>query len=250
MNRLYSSTCEACIQAKQAHKPFPKVAENRSNIPGERTMSDSWGPARVESIGGSKYYISFTDDATRMCTVLFLKSKDQALTRIKQYVETVEKRHQKTPKYLRFDNGTELVNKACKEWAAEKGITIETTAPYSHEQHGVAERFNRTLLELARAMLIEKDLPAFLWSEAVAHAAYIRNRSPTRALVNRTPLEAWSGRKPDVSHFREFGCDVWVLTEGNISKIGPKSRKMKFVGFEEGSKAIRYYDKDTRQVKI
>ena len=45
-----SNTCEACIQAKQAHKPFPKEAQNRSKEPGERVMSDVWGPARVESI--------------------------------------------------------------------------------------------------------------------------------------------------------------------------------------------------------
>jgi len=58
-----SHTCEACIQVKQAVQPFPKEADGRSNIPGERTLSDVWGPAQMESIGGSKYYISFTDDA-------------------------------------------------------------------------------------------------------------------------------------------------------------------------------------------
>ena len=61
----------------------------------------------------------------------------------------------------------------------DEGIIIETSAPYSPSQNGVAERFNRTLLELARAMLISKNLPTFLWDEAVAHAAYLRNRAPT-----------------------------------------------------------------------
>ena len=105
-------------------------------------------------------------------------------------------------------------------------------------------------MELARAMLIEKSLPPSLWAEAVSHAAYIRNRCPTKALEGKTPLEAWTGRKPDVSHFREFGCDVWVMNETNISKLSPKSVKMKFVGFETGSKAIRYYDQARRSVRI
>ena len=83
------------------------------------------------------------------------------------------------PKYVRFDNGKELVNKELEKFASEKGIVIETTAPYSPSQNGVAKRFNRTLLELAHAMLIEKDLPAFLWDEAVAHAAYLQNRALT-----------------------------------------------------------------------
>ena len=61
---MSSKSCEACIQAKQAHKPFPKEAKNRSDTPGERIMSDVWGPARVESISRWKWYISFVDDCT------------------------------------------------------------------------------------------------------------------------------------------------------------------------------------------
>jgi hypothetical protein len=66
-----------------------------------------------------------------------------------------------------------------------------------------------------------------------------------------TPYEAWTGKKPDVSHFREFGCDVWVLDESkNRSKLSPKSQKMVFVEFMEGSKAVRYWDRTTGTVKV
>lgn len=54
--------CEACIQAKHARDSFPHATDNRSQSLGELTHSDVWGPARVQSNGGSKYYISFTDD--------------------------------------------------------------------------------------------------------------------------------------------------------------------------------------------
>jgi hypothetical protein len=130
-------------------------------------------------------------------------------------------------------------------------ITIETTAPYSPSQNGVAERFNRTLLELAWAMLIEKNLPIFLWDKAVAHAAYLQNRAPTCALDGKTPYEAWTGQKPDVAHLREFRCDVWVLDESkNRSQLSPKSKKMKFTGFMDGSKSICYYDAATLSIEI
>ena len=72
-----------------------------------------------------------------------------------------------------------MVNEELKRWAAEKGIIIETTAPYSPSQNGVAKRFKQTLLELACAMLFKKNLPIFLWDEAVAHAAYLCNQAPT-----------------------------------------------------------------------
>ena len=82
------------------------------------------------------------------------------------------------------------------------------TAPYSPSQNGVAERMNRTLVELARAMLTAKKLPEFLWEAAVAHAAYLRNRSYSRAIGMITPYERNKLIKPDVSHLQEFGCVV------------------------------------------
>ncbi|GBE84071.1 hypothetical protein SCP_0600490 [Sparassis crispa] len=198
-NSMPLTQCEACVQAKQARRAYPKEAEDRSQMPGELTHSDVWGPARVVSIAGSHYYISFTDNCMRRCQVLFMKHK-----------------------------------------------TL-----YSPSQNGVAEQFNRTLLELARAMLITKNLPSFLWAEAVAYAAYLRNRAPMKALHGRTPEEAWTGNKPNVAHLREFGSDVWILTEGqNLSKLEPKSKKHTFVGFADGLKAVRYYDAGARSIRV
>ena len=246
-----SASCEACIQAKQTHKSFPKEAENRSEMPGERVVSDVWGPARVTSIGEWRYYITFIDDAKRHCTILFLKQKSDASLRIKSHVAKVKRRFGKGPRWMRFDNGSELVNEEVRKFADEEGITIETTAPYSPSQNGIAERFNRSIMELVRAMLIAKNLPSFLWDEAASHAVYLRNRAPTRALDGMTPHEAWTGEKPDVRHFHEFGCDVWILDEStDRSKLGPRSSKMVFVGYAEGSKAIRYWDKATRKIKV
>ena len=74
---------------------------------------------------------------------------------------------------------------------------------------------------------------------------------PTKALKGKTPYKAWTGKKPNVSHFREFGSDIWVLDESkNRSKLAPKSKKMVFVGFMEGSKVVRYWDKEGRSIKV
>ena len=157
----------------------------------------------------------------------------------------------KVPKWIRFDNGKELVNDKLKKLAADEGMIIETSAPYSPSQNGVAERFNQMLLELARATLISKDLPTFLWDEAVAHAAYLQNRAPTRALSGKTPYEAWHGTKPNVSHLQEFGLDVWVLDESkDRSKLDPKSKKMTLMGLMDKSKLVRYYHAKNQSIKM
>ena len=154
-----SLSCEACIKGKASHNRFPKETDERGHKPGDLTYSDLWGPARTPSLGQSKYYIQFTDDATRRCTVRFMKEKSEAFERIKDYVSLVENQLGRSPKFLRFDSGSEYINDKVRSFCASKGIEIQFTAPYSHEQHGIAERLNRTLIELARSMLIAKGLP-------------------------------------------------------------------------------------------
>jgi len=245
-----SEKCDACIQAKFHVRPFPKESTSRSSVPGDRTHSDLWGKAQATSLGGKIYYVSFTDDCTRHCAVYFMSKKSETFAKLKLYMSWLE-RQGKHPKAIRIDNGKEYVNREITSWCQEKGISIETTAPYSPSQNGVAERFNRTLLELARAMLFARHLPSFLWSEAVSYAAYIRNRAPTQALDGKTPHEAFTGRKPDVSHLREFGSDIWILDQRpSRQKLDPKARKFIFVGYDEGSKGVRYFDKIQRQVRV
>lgn len=60
-------------------------------------------------------------------------------------------------------------------------------------------------------MLFAHDLPTFLWPKAAQYANYLRNRSLTRALTGKTLFEVFWGRKPHVSHLREFGADCWVM---------------------------------------
>ena len=85
----------------------------------------------------------------------------------------------------------------------------------------------------------------------MAHAAYLCNRVPTRALNGATPFEAWTGEKPSVAHFHEFRCNIWVLDESkNRSKLSPKSKKMKFTRFMDGLKSICHYDAVTRSIKV
>ena len=202
--------CPTCTEAKQAKEPFPHFALHRRKEPGALTHMDLWGPMSIEAIEGERYFLSLTDDAKRYITVKGLKSKDQAQQKIKDYL-TLLKTQGMCPQAVRFDRGREFLNKDLEDWLKEQGIEIEPTAPESPSQNGVAEQMNRTLLDLTRAMLIEKKLPHFLWLYAVKHAAYLRNRAYTKALEHQTPYEGWTGKKPDVTHLQEFGVPVWIL---------------------------------------
>ena len=67
-------------------------------------------------------------------------------------------------------------------------IVHQTTAPYSPQQNGVAERENRTLKDMMNAMLISSGLPQNLWGEAILSANYILNKLPKKK-TNKTSYE-------------------------------------------------------------
>src|SRR5260370_35545855 len=88
-----------------------------------------------------------------------------------------------------------------------------------------------------------------LWTQAIVHAVYIRNQSPTWALRGMTPYETWTRKKPQVAHFREFGSDIWILNEGKSkSKFDPHTNKYIFVGFNDSMRSVKYYKSKTRNV--
>ena len=122
----------------------------------------------------------------------------------------------------------------------DHGIAEETSTPYRPQQNEVAERANRTVVEMARSMIHAQKLDKSFWSEAVVNTVYTRNRCPTRALEHMTPEEAWSGWKPSVANMRVFGCLVYaVVLDGKRGKLDAKDTKCLFLEYCEGIEAYR-----------
>ena len=153
--------------------------------------------------------MSFTDDFSCKTWIYFLKKKDEAFKWFRTFKALVENQTEKRIKVLRTDNGTEYESNEFNDFCIEAGIKRETTTAYTPEQNGVAERKNETVVEVAHAMLCDQGLPKFLWGEATNTIVYVQNRCPHSALDSRTPKEVFSSKKPNVSHFRVFGCLVY-----------------------------------------
>ena len=163
--------CVACTEAKLSETPYGPVSGRQTQI-GELTHMDLWGKYDVASIHSNQYYLLMIDDATQYITVEFLKTKDQAAQRIMNYM-TYLKARDRSPCTIHADRGTEFVNQSLKDWCQSQGIELQVTAPYSPSQNRVTECMNRTLAELAHAMLMAANLPEFLWEPAIVHAAYL-----------------------------------------------------------------------------
>ena len=122
----------------------------------------------------------------------------------------VEKQLDKVIKIVKSNRGGEYYEKhgdvgqqkgPFTRYLQNNGIVAQYTMPGSHEQNGVVERRNRTLMEMKRSMMSRSNLPEYLWGEAIKTATYILNRVPSKS-VPKTPFEPWTCRKPSLSHFK------------------------------------------------
>ena len=243
--------CEGCAMGKLNRLPFPKKSNHRSSQLLELIHTDVCGPMNVESIGGSRYFVSFIDDYSRYVTVYMIKNKSEVLSKFKEFVSLMENLTEHRIKVLRSDNGGEYESREFTEYCQSHGIKRETTIPYTPQQNGVVERMNRTLLEAVRSMLHHAGLPLRFWAEAVSTAAYLRNQSPTVQLKDRTPYECIHKRKPEIGHLKVFGCNSYVqVPEQKRSKLDKKAIKCIFVGYSQKSKGYKFYNPDTHKMLL
>jgi len=235
--------CKCCVQ------PF-RQSESRAKQILDLIHTDICGPFSTVSYGGARYFLTFIDDMSRYSFVYTIKSKEEVFERFKEFKAMVETQTSLKIKAIRSDNGTEFVNRTFDKFLKECGITRQLSVPYTPQQNGVAERFNRTIEEMARCMLQEAEVNEPLWAEAVKTAVYIRNRCPSKSLNDTTPFEIWYKKKPCVKHLRSFGSVAICLEKKRKSKFNPKAKEYLMVGYSETSKAYRLFDPETRKIVL
>lgn len=158
--------CEVCELAKQTRSVYPAkeyVSSHAFNL----VHSDIWGPSRVSSINGSKWFITFVDDHTRITWVFLMRHKSEAGKIIQNFITFVKTQFNIIIKTLRTDNGLEYLDKNVQSFLTGLGIHHQTSCTYTPQQNGMAERKNRHLLEVTRAIMFTHNVPKFYWGKAV-----------------------------------------------------------------------------------
>ncbi|KAL1352527.1 hypothetical protein AAHE18_06G173600 [Arachis hypogaea] len=222
--------CEACLLGKHSRKSFPKQSKSRATKPLQLIHTDVCGPIKPLSLGKSVYFLLFIDDYSRKIWVYFLKQKSEAFEAFKKFKALIEKEGGYEIKALRTDRGGEFTSNEFKMFCENRGIRHPLTVPRSPQQNGVAERKNRTILNMARTMLKSK-ITKRVMGRSSCMCSYLSNRSPTKSLRDITPQEAWSDLKSNVSHLRQ-----------ERSKLDDRSQKLVFIGYEENTKGYKFFN--------
>ena len=114
--------CEICMYGKQKRVSFVKTGKENKKEKLELVHTDVWGPAQVSSLGGSHYYVTFIDDATRKVWVYFLRQKSDVFQTFKNWKCLVENEIGKKLKCLRSDNGGEYCSHEFEDYCSTNGI--------------------------------------------------------------------------------------------------------------------------------
>ena len=114
--------------------------------------------------------------------VLLHEGKEQIFQYFKHFKNMVEKETRMQIKCLRSDEGGEYFFNEFSRFLDEQGIKRQFTCRYTPQQNGVAERKNRHIAEIVRALLNEKEMPKYYWAKATHAAVYTMKRTPTAAI--------------------------------------------------------------------
>ncbi|TQD85937.1 hypothetical protein C1H46_028483 [Malus baccata] len=153
----YNQVCEGCATGKAHREAFSKEQKWRAKLPLELVHTDVCGPMS-ETLRGSRYFLTFIDDKSRMCWVYFLKCKSEVFRIFKMFKAMTELQTGYKLKKIRSDRGGEYTSLEFEKFCEDVGIEKQLTVAYSPQQNGIAERKNRTIVEMARTMLYEKKI--------------------------------------------------------------------------------------------
>ena len=141
-----------------------------------------------------------------------LHEKSQSVDSLEVFVNEVGRQLDRKLKIVRSDRGSEYYGRydesgQCPgpfaKFLESRGICAQYTMSGTPQQNGVAERRNRTLMDMVRSMLSNSSLPKSLWMHALKTAVYLLNRVSSKA-VPKTPFELWKGRKPSLRNLQRF----------------------------------------------
>ena len=235
--KIKNELCPQCICGKQKETQY-KSSESKANSPFELIHTDVC-QAGTPSVSNKNYFITFMDDYTSFLWTFPIQHKSDVVVVIKNFVRTIKTQFNKNVKILRSDKGGEYINQNLDSFFKKRGMIHQTSAAYTPQQNGRAERINLTLFNLIRTILKDSQAPKIYWAEALNCVNYTLNRSPNKSNNYVTPYQMLYGKTPKFHRLRIFGCVAYALHKPKKSKLDPKSTPLMFVGYSNHSKAYR-----------
>jgi transposase InsO family protein len=243
--------CKTCQASKQVGAQHHAKNIMTTTRPLKMLHMNLFGSIAYISIDSNKYGLVIIDDYFHFTWMFFLQDKSKTQEVLKKFFKRVQNKFDAKVKRIRSDNDIEFKNTQVKDYLDEEGIKNEFLAPYTPQQNGVAERKNRTLIEMARTMIDEYKTSDRFWAEAVNTTCHATNCLYLHKLLKKRTYELITSNKPNVSYFIVFGGKCYVLQKRyKSSKFALKVYEWFLHGYDSNSHAYRVFNKDSGCVEI
>ena len=205
---------------------------------------DIWGPCLVLSPTGFNYFVTFVDDFSCVTWLYLMKSRYEFFffSHFSAFCAKIQTQFHVSVQTLRRDNANEYLSEHFQSFMLH-GILHQTSCVDTPSQNGVIGRKNRHLLETARALLFQMDIPKHFLTDAVFIACFFINRAPSSVLNWATPYHQLFPNSPLFPiDPNVFGCTCFVRdVRLQVSKLNLKSLKCIFIGYSRVQKRYKCY---------
>ncbi|RVW56514.1 Retrovirus-related Pol polyprotein from transposon TNT 1-94 [Vitis vinifera] len=207
--------CEICQFAKHTRTVYPQIPYKPSTV-FSLVHSDVWGPSQIKNISGTRWFVTFVDDHTRVTWVFLMKEKSEVGHIFQTFNLMVQNQFNSKIQVLKSDNAKEYFTSSFSTYLQNHGIIHISSCVDTPQQNGVAERKNRHLLEVARCLMFSSNVPNYFWGEAILTATYLINRMPSRVLTFQSPRQLFLQQFPHTHAassdlpLKVFGCTAFV----------------------------------------
>jgi hypothetical protein len=180
---VFDFSCDTFHLGKQSRLPFPNNNHKTKSV-FSLLHIDIWGPLHIDCIYSHKYFLTIVDDHSHHTWVHLMKAKSETRGLLRNFIAYVQTQFNTFVKAIWSDNGLEF---NMYDFYAEHGILHQISCVETPQQNSVVERKHRHILNVARCILFNSNIPRSYWFYAISHAIQLINHLLSPSLGNLSP---------------------------------------------------------------
>jgi hypothetical protein len=237
--------CKSCAVVKITKALFKHQSSNASK-PFEEVHLDLIGPISPLSYKNHKYILTIVDSNTCFCATIPLCAKSDIYAALTFALDVKAKKFGYYPTIIHSNRGTESTNSLFENYCNKNTIHQRFSDAYTPQQNGISKRFNRTIVDSLKTILLDSGLRQNLWSEILSATTLTLNQVPTHR-IKKSPYEFFKGYSIPLNYFKPIGNPVAFLSSHKkLSKLEPRGEMGKLIGFNPELKSCQILADDGR----